>query len=866
MPTIQTEAGVLPFPSHFASVSGYRMHYLDEGQGPVVVCLHGNPTWCYYYRNLIKILSDSFRVIAPDFLGCGLSDRTPGVHFKAEDRIKQVEEFVDSLKLEKFSLVLHDWGGPIGTAFATRHADKIEKIVYLNTTLTETESLPLIIKWSAAPVIGKILTQYTKRFLHFTTGLGVAKRLPHDIVKRYHFPYRTSRDREAIWDFVQDIPFDSSHPTYATMFEMASKLELLRSKPIKIIWGLQDPCFHPGLLSKVIAHYPDAEVMELPKASHLVLEDGAEAALPAIKEFLLRGKKKDLSENEERDAKTGRVNTLIENFFRLAKENHKERIAITARQEMLGGGELQCRYVSRNELAQTIRQYERGLASLGLSPGDRILMLVPPGIEFLALAFAVMGRGGTPVFVDPGVGREKMLKCIKDASPHAFIGSAKAHLIKLLDRELFKRLKFSVLAETIFIPGRPSLSLFKRFSPQPLPPVMLPSQLDKSGRNKHPAMIAFTSGATGTPKGVIFTNEMLEAELEIFHKYFELGPGVVDLPLLGVFSLFNTALGVTSVFTPLKSGKPLSLSPKFLIQVIKELSVKTSFGAPTLWNKISEYCLRVGQTLPEMERVFMAGAPVSESVKNLVKKVLPNARLFTPYGATEALPVTLGEITTLENPVPASSGESGICVGKPLDHVSVRITELNSSAVKAGVLPESLVPGMVGEIFVSGSSVSPEYLHRPDANQASKIPDKDGNIWHRIGDIGYQDAEGRIYFCGRVVDTVQFEGRNLYTYPVEELFNQVKKVKRTALVSTEGGKVPVVVVEPLPQSWPDTEQAERDFADELRLQAESHPMTQGISHFEFIKALPVDPRHNAKIQRDELREWVTKKFHTRRAA
>jgi len=145
------------------------MHYVDEGNGPVVLCLHGNPTWCYLYRNLIRELKDSFRVIAPDFLGCGFSDRTPGKQWKAIDRINQLQEFVAALGIDRFSIVMHDWGGPLGTGFILRCLDKVDRIVYLNTTLTETEALPSFIKIAATPVIGKFFTRHTDTFVRLTT-------------------------------------------------------------------------------------------------------------------------------------------------------------------------------------------------------------------------------------------------------------------------------------------------------------------------------------------------------------------------------------------------------------------------------------------------------------------------------------------------------------------------------------------------------------------------------------------------------------------------------------------------------------------------------------------------------------------------
>ncbi len=185
---------LLPYESRFVTVGGkYKMHYLDEGEGPVVLLLHGNPTWCFYYRNLIEELRKRFRVIAPDHVGCGLSDHPTDAHFKTRERVDHLEEFVDALGLKKFSLVMHDWGGPLGSSLATRRIESIDRIVYLNTTLTEIESLPGIIKRAHMPFIGTFITKYSMQFLKLMADWGVAKRLPYEVKQGYFYPYRNRR-------------------------------------------------------------------------------------------------------------------------------------------------------------------------------------------------------------------------------------------------------------------------------------------------------------------------------------------------------------------------------------------------------------------------------------------------------------------------------------------------------------------------------------------------------------------------------------------------------------------------------------------------------------------------------------------------
>jgi acyl-CoA synthetase (AMP-forming)/AMP-acid ligase II/pimeloyl-ACP methyl ester carboxylesterase len=864
-------AQLLPFQSRFVSVAGYRMHYIDEGSGPVVLLLHGNPTWSFLYRNVIRELRDSFRLIAPDFLGCGLSDRTPGVRFKAVDRINQLEEFVTALGLTKFSIVMHDWGGPLGTGFMLRRLESIQRIVYLNTTLTETESLPPIIKVAAMPVIGKALTRHTATFVRLTTSMGAYTRLTPDVKDGYMAPYTTRQQRDAIWDFVDDIPFDASHPTYSQMVEIAAGLPKVAQKPVKIIWGLRDPCFHREMLSKVAAHFPNAEILEIGDASHLVLDDAPQVAIPAIKEFLSRPS--DIAvpvQASSTQREEGSIHVIYDQVMRIAEEQPTLSAVITPRwvRDPIQGSALHYAHTTYGELGKLVNQYQRGLADAGLAPGDRVLMLVPPGADFLALSVAIAGRGATPVFVDPGIGLARLSQCIADAAPHAFIGSPKAHILRHLKRSLFHRLKFYVTAaEWAFSRGK-SLGHFKRFANAPLSPVPLPvQQYEGPLKANNAALIAFTSGATGVPKGVVFTNEMLAAELKLIRDVLGQHSGARDLTLLPIFSLFNVALGVASVFPSMPVGKPLALDPAQVVKLAHDLAIDSSFGSPTLWNKIAEYAFRIGTTLQTIRRVFMAGAAVPSQTIARVQSVLPNAVISTPYGATESLPVTYisaPELASTER-VRAVTGEQGTLVGKAVPGVQVRIIKSSLDAIAEIADTQALAVGEIGEIIVSGENVSPEYLHRADANRVGKIRDG-ATFWHRMGDLGYVDHAGNLYYCGRKSHSVYTAERAFHSVPVEEIFNQLPKVKRTALIGVNAGREPALVVEPLPEFWPESPQQEEVFRSELRSIAQRSPLTQSIATFFFHRSFPVDARHNAKIFREQLQEWAEKTVTGQKAA
>jgi len=825
------------------------MHYVDEGRSdaPVVLLLHGNPTWCFYYRNLIEALRKDFRVIAPDHIGCGLSDHPTDAHFRTRQRVDHLEEFVEKLGLKRFSLVMHDWGGPLGTSLATRRIQMVERIVYLNTTLTEIESLPRIIKRAHTPFIGTFLTKYSMHFLKLMAEFGVAKRLPQDVKEGYFFPYRTIGRRTAIWDFVEDIPFESNHPSYPEMMQFAEKLPELSKLPVLILWGLKDPCFHREMLGKVAAHFPTARVVEIPDASHLVLEDKPDVVIPDIHRFMLA------EEAIEAPEVQCPGNALFGAFARHALELAQSDAVI---EPDFSVGPVRYRHTTFRDLNSRIQQYQRGLQELGLKPGDKVLMLVPPGSEFLALAYAVMGRGAVPVFVDPGIGKEKMMRCIADASPDAMIGTPRAQLLRLAKKKLFPSLKFSVTTTDFPFSPFSDLSLLRRFSPAPLP------QAPGCGT----ALIAFTSGATGTPKGVIFTDEMIKEELRIFSEEFAFQPGTRDLPLLPIFSLFNLALGVCSVFPPMNPAEPLNVDPEKILKIIDDLGVASSFGSPTLWGKISEYCVRRSATFPSMRRILMAGAPVSEQVLSRVQGIIPQGVAATPYGATEALPVTAvraSEILGRER-VLASTGEEGTFVGRPVKGVTVKIIRISDGPIHEISDAEELPPQEIGEIIVSGANVSTAYLGRPDANKQGKITDGP-TVWHRMGDVGYLDSDGKLYFCGRKAHMVRTADRTYYSIPVERVFNQHPHVKRSALVSLNNRGVGLVI-EPYPHAFPQSEVERSKFVKELNELQQSSDITSGIASFFFHHSFPVDSRHNAKIYRDKLGEWAESQNPVERAA
>ncbi len=286
-----------PFESRFHDLDGLRYHYLDEGEvrqgGEPVVMLHGNPTWSFYYRDLIGKLRDRHRVIAPDHIGCGFSDK-PGddrYEYSLRQRVDDVEALLDALvPEERVTLVLHDWGGMIGMGWAVRHPERVGRIVLFNTAafhLPRTKKLPTSLWWVRNTIVAAFLV---RRFNAFSRGAAWAcctrARLTKEVRDAYCAPYDSWDNRIATLRFVQDIPLSPQDRSYATVSEVESKLGLFAETPVLICWGDRDFVFDHHFLAEWRRRLPQAEVHRFHDSGHYVLEDAKAEILPLVDRFL----------------------------------------------------------------------------------------------------------------------------------------------------------------------------------------------------------------------------------------------------------------------------------------------------------------------------------------------------------------------------------------------------------------------------------------------------------------------------------------------------------------------------------------------------------------------------------------------------
>ncbi len=276
-----------PYASHFHELDGPRMHYLDEGEGEPVVCVHGNPTWSFFYRNLVAGLKDQHRCLVPDHVGCGLSDKLQDYPYCLRQHIDNLEHWLEALQPGPFNLVVHDWGGAIGLGLAGRRPEWIRRIIVLNTAAFPFASIPRRIALCRTPLIGEWMLRRLNAFVRAATFMTTEKPLSTVAKAGFTHPYDCWDNRVAIARFVQDIPMQPTHPSYGTLVEVREGLQFLRDKPVEIHWGMKDWCFHGGILKEWPQHLPQAAVHRYENAGHYLLEDAGDEVIPAIRRFLV---------------------------------------------------------------------------------------------------------------------------------------------------------------------------------------------------------------------------------------------------------------------------------------------------------------------------------------------------------------------------------------------------------------------------------------------------------------------------------------------------------------------------------------------------------------------------------------------------
>jgi acyl-CoA synthetase (AMP-forming)/AMP-acid ligase II len=491
-----------------------------------------------------------------------------------------------------------------------------------------------------------------------------------------------------------------------------------------------------------------------------------------------------------------------------------------------------------------------GFEKTGISRGVRTALLVPPSPELFAVTFALFKAGAVPVFIDPGIGAHNMKGCLAEAAPVAFIGIPKAHVARRLLGWGRATLKTCItVGGGRFWGGIPLEEIERGSSGDAYAPAV-------TGQDET-AAILFTSGSTGPPKGVVYTHGNFAAQVKALKDVYGIAPGEIDLPTFPLFALFAPALGMTAIIPKMDFTRPGMVDPVTILETARKYRATTMFGSPALLNRVARYGVAHGVTLPDMKRVISAGAPVPAATLERFSRLLPEgAEIFTPYGATECLPVcSMGSREILSETAMLTGEGRGICIGRPVKNLSLAVIAISDEPVEIWSEGLKVAQGEIGEIAVRAPQATASYFSRAEATRLAKIIDPAGGFWHRMGDLGYLDEQGRVWFCGRKSHRVTTADGVLYTIPVEGVFNTHPDVFRTALVGIgEPGKQrPVLCVE-LEKGVKGCE-GSRIRRELLEIGA-GYPHTVQIRDILFHPAFPVDIRHNAKIFREKLAKWA----------
>ena len=502
-------------------------------------------------------------------------------------------------------------------------------------------------------------------------------------------------------------------------------------------------------------------------------------------------------------------------------------------------GEIDYLSLSFSELDAEVDAWCGRLAARGVRRGDRTLVMVGPGLPLISAAFALFRIGAVPVIIDPGMGLGSFLRCVAHARPRALVGIPFAQLASRLFRGSFR-----TVAVRVGVSSSKHARLRAYWGRSAPPQSSFASASDL-------AAILFTSGSTGAPKGVCYEHGMFDAQVRLIRETYGIAPGEVDLPMLPIFALFNPALGMTTVVPEIDPRRPADADPAKIVQAIRQESVTNSFGSPTLWRIVARHCRERGIALPSLRRVLCAGAPVPAALWTEARSFLPNGRLHSPYGATEALPVSS---ISEDEIVP---GTRGAPIGRPVLEIGVKIVAIADGPIPSLADARELPAGEIGEIVVRGPVVTREYDDLPEATRHAKIRESAapaGPFWHRMGDCGYFDPAGGLWFCGRVAERVETESGPMYTEPCEQIFHRHPRAARCALIGLgeRGRQIPALVAETRVRNAAEAVA----LAQELGRAARADPQTAAIARFYFRPHFPVDVRHNAKIHRLALAQWA----------
>ncbi|MEO7752782.1 MAG: alpha/beta fold hydrolase [Terracoccus sp.] len=820
-------------------------HLLDNGASPehgTLLCVHGNPTWSYLWRRVIAAARPGWRVVAVDQLGMGCSERT--APRTLAERVDDLGNLTEVLGITGPVVTLaHDWGGPVSLGWALAHREQLAAVVLTNTAVHQPSNAaaPSLIRIARTEGVRQAVCVATPTFVRATTALS-RPALPRAVRDALAAPYGSPADRRAVGDFVADIPLDPSHPTAATLDAIAEGVTGLEV-PALLLWGPRDPVFSDVYLRDLRARLPHADVHRYEKASHLVTEDAPRLAddvwrwlgdtVSQTDSYAVSASSPPVTDRERTgdDKAPGGAAPL---WAALSARLGDDAPAVV---ELGGHG----RRVSFDRLERTVSDIAGGLAATGVRPGDRVALLVPPGADLTAAVYACWRAGASVVVADAGLGVTRMGRALRGAAPDHVIGIAKGLL----------------LARAMRVPGHliaagPLDNATRRALGAPLGL----ADLARLGRGRAlpptPAddaecAVLFTSGATGPPKGVVYRYHQVRAQLDALRTTYGLTPEDRLVAAFAPFALYGPALGLASAVPDMDVTAPGTLTAVALAEAVSAVDGTVVFASPAALRNVvatsSDLSPQQYSALSGIRLLISAGAPVPLSLLRDVQVLLPTAELHTPYGMTEALPVCDVSLTELEAVGP---GE-GICVGRPLPSVVVGISAFDDTGrVEADPTTE---PAVSGEVLVRAPHVKDRY----DQLWATERESSRTTGWHRTGDVGHLDDDGRLWVEGRLVHVVQTASGPVTPVGPEQRIEGIDAVSMAAVVGVGPVGTQQVVAVVVPSTGTHRGLAGPELASAVRSAA-----GVAVAAVLVSSELPVDIRHASKIDRARVARWAAR--------
>lgn len=814
----------------------HRWHVLDTGPvatpgAATILCVHGNPTWGYAWKTLLTRFAGRHRIIAVDQLGMGYSERI-GLR-RYSDRVRDIDDIVTALDLDALSplvLAAHDWGGAIAMGWAVDHADRVAGMVLCNTGIgvPQGRGAPKIIRLAASGPLRDLVCRRTNTFVEGTVRLS-GKRITQLDRIAFRAPYRRAEHRTAIADFVGDIPLHETtppHPSEAPLQDVSDRLGDIEA-PVLLAWGARDIVFDDDFADDLAGKFSNARVHRFADANHLVM---AEADVAGVVDTwladLLAGPVEPRDDVENPDLAGSDTASLFDAIERRRDEPNVLAIADLVSRTTLDFG----------SLARRVEGVAATLIRRGLQPGDRVAMLTPPGIDLIVAVYGVWRAGGVTVVADRGLGLQGLGHAVRSTRPVWTIGPNAA-------RAAATTLRWAPRATHIGITDLMEAADAGLSDVDALPDPLA----------SRDAAVLFTSGATGPAKGVRYTHGQLAAQRDALAGTYGISNDDRLVAAFAPFALYGPALGVPIAFTDCDVTTPGELTIGALDDACREIGATMAFASPAALNNVvsTAEAAADGTEWPgvgSLRLVFSAGAPVPAEILRQVRALAPDASIHTPYGMTEALPVADIDLAGIEA---AESGTEvpGVCVGPAVAGAEVRIAPLGFDALDG--VPEALGSDETGEILVRAPWVSEGYLGRWETQRIARP----GGGWHRTGDVGRLDESERLWVEGRAVHVIDGPDGPVTPVPVERAVERSLVPDGNAIA----GRVAAVGVGPVGRQQL-VVVLEHDGAPGLAIDevaaAVRGAVSQPVAAVLVTDALPVDIRHNAKIDRAEVAEWA----------